>query len=87
MVFHIVVMHEELEHIFPADPYVDGCRAFLDVTAICGAEVPAYQVILFEGWQRYLPVEEGNERPTVCHQCAAELVTQILAETDGNKFG
>lgn len=79
MIYHAVLMSEEIERVFPGDPCeVEEGQTFPDVTAVCGITNPAYRMILLEGSNSYIPVieiPEGVDRgkPVVCLNCATEL--------------
>lgn len=86
MIYHAVLMSNEIEGVFPDDPYeVEEGTVFPDVEAVCGRTIPAYRMILLEGWNSYIPVvdvPEGVERgkPVVCINCATELFDRIRYE-------
>lgn len=83
MIYHAVLMTDELAGVFPGDPFdVDENADYPDVEAVCGVTIPAYRMILLEGWNCYIPVidlPEGVERgkPVVCINCATELFNRI----------
>ena len=86
MIYHAVLMTDELEGVFPGDPYVVPENAeWTEVEAVCHRIIPAHQMILLEGWNSYIPVidlPKGVERgkPVVCIDCATELFDRIRYE-------
>ena len=83
MIYHAVLMTDELEDVFPGDPDdVEEGAVWPDVETVCRRTVPAYQMILLEGSNSYIPIvdlPEGVERgqPVVCINCATEMFDRI----------
>lgn len=86
MIYHAVLMTQELVGIFPGDPDdVPENAVWPEVEAVCHRVIPAHQMILLEGSNSYIPVidlPEGLDRgkPVVCIDCATELFDRIRYE-------
>ena len=102
MIYHAVLMSDEIEGVFPANPFdVEPEWKFPEVKDVCGRSVTGYQAILLEGWNCHIPLNRPPEvergTPTICIECGVELFNRIgtedlypaenLERWRGTKFG
>ena len=82
LIYHAVFDNGELAALYDGDEVGDERYDFPDVDAVCGAVIPAYQMIRIQVVNAYIPVlalPEGVTRddPVACLNCAMTLFQRL----------